>query len=230
MQFVRLKSSEIGQYRDLPVVLPVGAVEQHGLHLPLGTDTLIAEAIMRRVDALMGEHVLLLPAIAIGHSAEHVGFPGTLSIDESTLSTIVTEIATWLEASGFRRLVLVNTHGGNIAPLQAAAANYHGELVIQYYDVDTETVEGKIVELFGGSDWHAGDSESSLLAAILPDYDVQSTTATVHGPDDQFPEEVRSMSQSGVLNHKPEVTVDPVKGHEILELMARELCGFLTSQ
>ena len=102
---------------DPVAVLPVAAVEQHGPHLPLSTDRVICEGLL---DAAL-EHlppdvrVLLLPMQTLGASAEHEAFPGTLSLDASTLETTLFDIGASVARAGVRRLVVFNSHGGNRA-------------------------------------------------------------------------------------------------------------------
>src|SRR6266542_3229740 len=92
-------------------VLPVGSFEQHGDHLPLITDTVVACSIARRIAAEYG--LFLLPPITVSCSHEHVGFAGTVSISARTLIAMVTDITDSLRASGIDRLAIVNGHGGN---------------------------------------------------------------------------------------------------------------------
>ena len=92
-------------------VLPVGAFEQHGPHLPLATDTLVAVAISNAIAEVVP--VRQLPPVAIGCSHEHAPFPGTLSISATTLAAIVTDVAASLRGQGIEHLVVVNGHGGN---------------------------------------------------------------------------------------------------------------------
>ena len=102
------------------VLVPVGSTEQHGPHLPLDTDTVIAEAVCRRVAELLDDPaVLAAPAIAFGSSGEHQDFPGTASIGTETLRLVAVELVrslrTWAQ-----RVVFINGHGGNVVALTGA--------------------------------------------------------------------------------------------------------------
>jgi len=117
---------EIAQARwpeceDVPVLLvPVGATEQHGPHLPLGTDTAIAATVAAR------SGLPVAPALPYGASGEHESFPGTVSIGTETLAAVIVELGR--SACRFaRRLVLVNGHGGNVGALRAAVALLRSE-------------------------------------------------------------------------------------------------------
>ncbi|GAA4727347.1 hypothetical protein Prum_068820 [Phytohabitans rumicis] len=92
-------------------VLPVGSFEQHGSHLPLATDTIVASTIARSVAAAYD--LLLLPPVTISCSQEHAGWSGTVSIRSSTLAAIITDVAESLRRAGIDQLVVVNGHGGN---------------------------------------------------------------------------------------------------------------------
>lgn len=100
-------------------LLPVGAIEQHGPHLPLNTDAVLAEAMAleaaRRVE---GARILVLPTVAVGKSDEHGGYPGVLSLDGPTLQAVLMQLGRSVARSGIRRLVFLNAHGGNVPVLQ----------------------------------------------------------------------------------------------------------------
>jgi creatinine amidohydrolase len=142
--------------RDSRLLFPVGAFEQHGPHLPLGTDTDIASALCTELASRRAD-VLVAPAVAYGSSGEHAGFPGTLSIGGPALTTVVVELVR--SADAFRGVVLVCGHGGNLAALRAA--------------VDVLGSEGRRVLLWAptvpAGDAHAGRTETSIMLALDPD-------------------------------------------------------------
>src|SRR5436305_11964520 len=106
------------------VVMALGATEQHGRHMPLATDALLGDHLARlvadRLDAF------LAPTLRIGCSAHHVGFAGTMSLSEETFHAIVADVVGSLASGGFRRIVLIPTHGGTFGPLPAAVEKLGG--------------------------------------------------------------------------------------------------------
>jgi mycofactocin system creatininase family protein len=140
---------------DSLLAVPVGATEQHGPHLPLTTDTEIAEALAERL-AAVEDCVWVGPALAFGASGEHAGFPGTVSIGAEATELALVELCRSAAAS-FASVLLISTHGGNAAPLAAA--------------VELLQAEGREVRAWTprwGGDAHAGRVETSLMLAIAP--------------------------------------------------------------
>ena len=106
--------------KDVPVVVPIAALEQHGRHLPVLTDSLLLGEVVRRASEALGERVLWTPLLWLGNSHHHLDFAGTLSAAPRTYLDLLGDLLENLIAHGFRRLVLLNGHGGNIVPGQQA--------------------------------------------------------------------------------------------------------------
>lgn len=148
--------TELRDRRPL-LVVPVGSCEQHGPHLPLDTDTRIAEALARKlVAAGTPGDVVLAPSLTVTASGEHAGFPGTLSLGNDVMEQVLVELvrsADW--SSG---VVLVNGHGGNATAVTRAVATLRAEQrrVLSWWP------------RVAGGDAHAGRTETALLLAIDP--------------------------------------------------------------
>ena len=108
--------TEIPDLADRVVVLPLGSLEQHGHHLPLLTDSLIGAEIARRSEALLGDTAVFLPILWVGASDHHRAFSGTVSISNGVYVDVLIDMLESLIGSGFRRIFLLNAHGGNITP------------------------------------------------------------------------------------------------------------------
>jgi creatinine amidohydrolase len=101
-------------------VVPLGSMEQHGHHLPLLTDTMGGIEIARRAEKELGDLAVFLPMLWVGASDHHLAFPGTVSLHNATYTQVISDILESLIGSGFRRIVLLNSHGGNGGPGSAA--------------------------------------------------------------------------------------------------------------
>jgi creatinine amidohydrolase len=159
---------------DAVLMLPIGATEQHGPHLPLGTDTRIAEAASQAVVARSGEELDLwiLPTLAVSLSDEHIGTPGTLTLSVTTLMAVLDDLGRSLATLPPRRLVLVNAHGGNTSLLGVACR----QLRIRYGLLTFLLHPSLPVDHGGQSDGpegslgiHAGHEETSLLLHLTPE-------------------------------------------------------------
>lgn len=137
------------------LAVPVGSTEQHGPHLPLGTDSTLAVALAERLAGARAG-VVVAPPLPYGSAGEHAGFAGTLSIGAAALQTVLVELGR--SADAFAGVVFVSGHGGNAGPLAAAVAALRAE---------GRNVLGWAPRIEGG-DAHAGRSETSLLLALDP--------------------------------------------------------------
>ncbi len=170
------------------VVVAFGATEQHGHHMPLATDALIGDHFARQLAERL--EAFYAPTVRVGCSSHHLAFAGTLSIRDETFHAIVTDLVASLAGSGFRRIVLLPTHGGNFAPMAAAVEGLPGDersLVVALTDV------GALLQIAqAGADehgvplneggLHAGEWETSMLLAIRPDLvDMNSADAGYTG-------------------------------------------------
>lgn len=154
-------------------MLPLGATEQHGPHLPIGTDTAIVDGIVAAAAARLPDElpVLFLPALAYGKSNEHAGFAGTLTLPIEVLLPLWHAIAASVARAGVRKLVLFNAHGGQMNAMDIAVRDLHERLGIvavsaHWYTLGLppETVDAH--EARHGI--HGGALETSLLLALAP--------------------------------------------------------------
>jgi creatinine amidohydrolase len=153
-------------------ILPVGAVEQHSLHLPLNVDYLIVDEIARGASARTG--VPVLTPLPYGHSSNHRGFPGTFSLRPETLQRVVEELCDWIHDTGFRRLVFLNGNLPNQYPLQCAIANVgskHPDLRLRslnWWDIDAE-LRAWFADDESYGRCHANVAETAMMLHLRPD-------------------------------------------------------------
>jgi creatinine amidohydrolase len=155
-------------------VLPVAAVEQHGPHLPLGSDCHIAEAYLKRVIPLLPADLpaTFLPMQKIGQSDEHLAYPGTLSFSAATTIGAYTQIGESLHRCGLRKLVIVTSHGGNAAAVEIVARDLRARLRMLVVTCAWHRFgypEGTFERTEQRHGIHAGDVETSLVLADRPD-------------------------------------------------------------
>ena len=155
-------------------VLPVGAVEQHGPHLPVGVDAMINEGYVARAAAALPADLpaLFLPQQPIGASLEHVEFPGTLTLSVETAIAVLTEIGESVARAGCRKLVVMNSHGGNNAAIDSALLKLRARWRMLAINASWRRLgypEGLFSVRETAHGVHAGDAETSLMLAFRPD-------------------------------------------------------------
>ena len=155
-------------------VLPLAATEQHGPHLPLGVDRFIAEAYLAHAAALIPDDlpVTFLPVQPIGQSDEHLRFPGTLSFSAETVIRAWTEIGESVHRAGVRKLVLISSHGGNVAGMDIVARDLRTRRDMLVATCGWHRFgypEGTFAAAERRHGIHAGDIETSIMRAARPD-------------------------------------------------------------
>ena len=106
--------------KDVPVVVPIAAVEQHGRHLPVFVDSMLLGEVVRRASEVLGDRVVWTPLMWLGNSHHHIDFPGTLSASPRLYLDLLNDLVDNLVTHGFRRIIFLNGHGGNTVPSQQA--------------------------------------------------------------------------------------------------------------
>lgn len=159
--------------KTTPVVLPIAATEQHGPHLPLATDRLIAEHFMRGLEDALQERVLILPTVAVGCSEHHMDFSGSLTLTHEHLAAQVLDILNAVASHGFTNLVLFNAHGGNLAVGQVILETFgrrHPDcqvVLMTWWQLAADALLD-ISETGPGGVGHACEFETSLVLHFAP--------------------------------------------------------------
>lgn len=209
-------------------LLPIGATEQHGPHLPTGTDTIIARSLCEATSAATGAPVL--PAVAIGCSYGHgTALPGTLSLAPERLAVDVVDVVSWAAASGIRRVLAVNGHFGNQASLSVAGDHLrHERPDLRFGVLNWWTLTPSITAetLADGEDVHANRAETALMLALAPEH-VRLTQLPLADDEDRteglvFRYTAPALSHNGVTGRPSEATVE--LGRQLLEQVVGVLC------
>lgn len=160
---------------NLVAILPVGAIEQHGPHLPVWSDTRIGTGIIEQTVATAPATLpfLVLPAIPVGRSEEHNRFPGTLSLKSETLRAVCTDILESVRRAGIRKVVIFNSHGGNPPILDVVGLEMrrrHQMLIAStiWYNFGLPS-EGLFSDYETSYGTHAGEMETSMMLHLSPD-------------------------------------------------------------
>jgi creatinine amidohydrolase len=198
------------------LVLPTAAIEQHGHHLPLATDTLINNYVLGNALQKLPSttHIYALPPVCYGKSNEHIGFPGTLALSAQTFMAVLRDIGSSLASAGFKKVVLYNTHGGNTSCLDVMARDLRAEFGLRTFFLGgsggTKITDLSRQEQAYG--FHAGEVETALLLAAYPqlvhtDQYTVNYIADIDNPQPILPENgpatfawlTRDIAPSGVM-------------------------------
>lgn len=233
--------TDLSEVTDAVVLLPVGAVEQHGPHLPVDTDislaTTVANAAAERAD-----DTLVLPQLPYGYSPHHGGTPGTLSLSSGTYLRVMKDLLRSLDDAGFDRVVVVNGHGGNRALLQTTVTDLESErgyavAVVSYWDLICEEVEAVRESKQGGVS-HGGEMETSLQLYlreqlvgvdredfIRDDREGYLRTDLFDSGAVYYPGHFDAITESGVSGHP--VAASAEKGEVLFEAAVDALARFI---
>ncbi len=240
-------SPELGRLaaRGAVVIVPVGAIEQHGPHLPVDTDIRAASEVARRAAEAVTEFpVLVAPPLPFGVSPHHMAFPGTITLTTDTFIAVVSDICRSIASHGFRRILILNGHGGNgglvnvIAQRLSEGPDGVWVAAATYFSMIADDLRAIGESDFGGMS-HACEMETSLLLALRPDLvhmelaedDMRQPWTSFFtwdmrvGGSVYYPYDMRRDTQQGVIGAPTLATLD--KGERILNVAVTRLAQFL---
>ena len=159
-------------------VLPVAAIEQHGPHLPVSVDTTLVNGVIEAALAHLPENlpVLFMPTQQVGKSNEHIRYPGTLTLSAQTLISVWTELGACVHRAGIKKLVLFNSHGGQVSVMDIVARDLRTahDLMVFSSSWYTLPLGDEVMNLFMPAEHrfgiHAGDMETSMMLALREKY------------------------------------------------------------
>jgi len=246
MQYHLLTWPEVDELRKnnkTLLILPLGTVEQHGYHLPLGTDTIILESVLQIAieKSKQNRYILVLPTLPYGFSHHHVAFPGTLSLSAGLLENVLLTLGQQLLSQGFRKLLLISWHGGHTSIMHDVSY----ELKKAFYDKHIFYISiidfafNKIKELISEPVYHADDLETSIMLAlgqrVLMDKAIKDGIAEVLDEYTyldfkklsrvKIPVNIAEFSKSGVIGDPTSSSIE--KGKLLVEIITDELAKIL---
>jgi creatinine amidohydrolase len=176
--------------KNIPVVIPLGSVEQHGRHLPLCVDTVQVSAVADRAEKTLADAALFLPTLWLGCSEHHLDFPGTVSVRPSLYSDMIKSVARSVLRAGFTRIFFLNGHGGNEIPAAQALTELVGDddtadaahlAFASWWQVARDSITPGPHQMTTPAITHACEYETSLMLALRPDL-VHLTAAQEYPP------------------------------------------------
>jgi creatinine amidohydrolase len=241
MNWDQLTSPEIDALdRSIPVILPVAAIEQHGLHLPLATDRMIGEYFCQQLNKEIPDNVLILPVMSVGCSEHHLEFTGSLTLQHETFQRQAEDILGSVALHGFKNLIIYNSHGGNLGISQVIVEHFghrHPEcrivLATWWKIVSSELFD--LNETGEGGVGHAGEFETSLMMLIAPELvrhdkigDKQNQQSfewadgdMLRGPKASLYRSMKTMTPIGVFGDVRKISAE--KGQKITDLAVEGL-------
>jgi len=237
MQWLELTSNDMSQaIRDCQglCLLPIGCLERHGPHLPLGTDTIVADGIARR--AAEQEPAVVFPAFYLGQIAEARHQPGAVSLPHDLLLTLLKNVLDEIGRNGFSKIIICNAHGGNEGMIGYLMRMYQREpssyvpYAFHVYHMDRETRE-KWAEMREDAGGHAGEAETSQIMHLLPDaVRMQNFTDRTDGKSRDMQAHLQGLENpwSWYARFPTHISGDPTaaspqKGEFLIESGARQL-------
>jgi len=223
------------------VIVPVGSTEQHGPALPVDNDAFTAYTMARiAADKVEGDKPIITPVVSYGVSMHHMGFPGTITLSEDTLINVVIDICKSLVHHGFRKIVILNGHGGNNAALGIAVNRVKKETGAFIVLVNWWELVGDVIrELTKPPLFHADETETSVALAlgqrvkaervkeipetILPEY--VKTDLYAPPPVAHIPIDMKELTKSGVVGDATRASLD--KGKQIVDAVIERLVTLL---
>jgi len=181
----------INEQTEKVVLLPLGAIEQHGPHLAVSTDTDIVSEIALQAERQLNNDILLCPTLPFGSSHHHLSFGATISISVTTYTQMVVDLVESLLQNGFRRIVLLNGHGGNIIPVKQALINLSNKydtsvkpniVLVTYWELAGKTFSGE-PPMESPALSHACEYETSLMLHLFSDKVLPNETKRAKRPD-----------------------------------------------
>ena len=247
MRFEELTSPDVAALdRDNTVlVLPLGSVEQHGNHMPLGTDTLLAHSVSLAAAKISAGKVAVLPPPWYGFSAHHMRFPGSITLRAETLMAVAEDVVGSLVKHGFRRILIVNGHGGNNGVIDVLASTlghrHYGEAriaALTYFQLAREAI-AKLRQSEPGGMGHACEFETAMIQHIRPELVKMDKAATTYpdpgssylttdllgGSAIRVYHDFGDLSPSGTLGDPSLAT--PEKGAKFFAAVVAELAAFI---
>lgn len=218
------------------VIVPTGAVEVYGPHLPLASDTIVVTHVARQVGELLGAPVL--PTLPVGYSRSLGDFPGTLNISPATLSAYLRETAESVIPWGFRRVLFINSHRGNVGPIGEVALELQERHQVRcaqifWWDYVAALVKD-IVESGSHANGHASEIGTSIVLFIDPDLVVrdrirdETPAGSVAYPDIIQYKGMRARSESGVVGNPTLASTE--KGAEIVKRGVDRIVAFVRDE